>query len=45
MDLTTVLSFFAITAATGVAFYFIHRPVRQARRLEKMYRRLNWERF
>jgi hypothetical protein len=42
MELTTALSFIAITAATGIAFYFIYRPVRQARRFVKMYNRLNW---
>jgi hypothetical protein len=42
MELTTALSFFGITAATAVAFYYIHKPVREARAFLKLYDRLNW---
>lgn len=38
----TAIVYLALIAATGVTFYFIHRPVRQARRFEKLYNRLHW---
>jgi hypothetical protein len=42
MNAITVLAYFAITAATAVSFYYIHKPVRQARAFVKLYNRLNW---
>ena len=42
MELTTALSLIGITVATLVSFYFIHKPVRVARRLERIYNRLHW---